>query len=90
MTIHAVRLSDLIASARLDRARGDQDGVIPAAAARPQAVPPPAGTGIADGLELLAVQLLSLSKTRRHDPRGLMVEALRSIDSCLVAIRPAG
>ena len=43
-------------------------------------------TAVVNGIELLAIELLSLSKMRKDNPRALMIEALRSIDSCLVAI----
>jgi hypothetical protein len=45
---------------------------------------------VINGIELLAIELLSLTKTRRDNPRALMVDALRSIDSCLVAIAGKG
>jgi hypothetical protein len=45
---------------------------------------------LVNGIELLAIELLSLTKTRRDNPRALMIDALRSIDSCLVSIAGKG
>lgn len=92
MSTKAVRLSELIEIGR-GRARSEPT-IVPNAARTagfPRAPQPrpdetSRSTSIVDGIELLAVQLLSLSKTRKDNPRALMVEALRSIDCCLVAI----
>ncbi len=41
---------------------------------------------IVDRIELLAIQLLSLSKSRKAEPEALLREALLSIEDCIVAI----
>ncbi len=92
MSVKAVRLSELIEKGR-GSTRPDPAVVpaqtLPAATARAPYFQPEEtrrSAAIVNGIELLAVQLLSLSKTRKDNPKALMIEALRSIDSCLVAI----
>lgn len=80
----AIRLSDLIMQGR------DARHEISRKTNHLPEPPPPVEAvhqqAIVDGIELLAVELLSLSKLRKHNPSLLMREALRSIDSCLMSI----
>lgn len=42
---------------------------------------------VTDGIELLAITLLAIKRRRSDNPKTMLVEALQSIDECLVAIR---
>jgi hypothetical protein len=91
MAIRAVKLADLIEQGRsVPFADGAAPVVQPVALLEKSTVAPPAdaraSTAISSGIELLAIQLLSLSKVGNDDPRALMIEALRSIDRCLVSL----
>lgn len=41
---------------------------------------------VVDKIELLAIQLLSISKSKKAEPEALLREALMSIEECIVAI----
>jgi hypothetical protein len=88
MAARIVKLTDLIETGR--GATRDQE--THATSSRHGEKPAEGRTtaAVINGIELLAIELLSLTKTRRDNPRALMVDALRSIDSCLVAIAGKG
>ena len=54
---------------------------VPAQPPRPRAT-----ADVIDKIELLAIQLLSISKASKADPDAVMMEALRSIDRCIVSM----
>ena len=49
---------------------------------------PEIATDVADKIEVLAFQLLSISKTTKTNPRAVLVEALTSIDRCISSLAP--
>lgn len=97
--MRAVRLSELVEQGRLAKLvglptviaassplRAEQVAVV----SSPVSAPPPprlqVGKDVHHKIELLAIQLLSISKSNISDPRALMREALISIDECIVSI----
>jgi len=79
MAVKVIRLTELIESGR--GATRDQTA---------KSIDVRTNASVINGIELLAIELLSLTKTRRDNPRALMVDALRRIDSCLVSIAGKG
>lgn len=96
--MRTTRLSELVEQGRLVVHAAATAGVVsPEVPAAPIAKPkasagPPAPSrprardDIVDKIELLAIQLLSLSKSRKAEPEALLREALLSIEECIVAI----
>jgi len=93
MTIAAVKLADLIERGR--------ESTGPTTPAEPRYRPPVArdhnasfhkpgldlAHSVAANIEILALQLYSLSRSREQSPGELMRDALRSIESCLESIK---
>lgn len=91
MTVSAVKLVDLI-----ERGRGNSRTSTLGSRARQTAdeerllrtsQTSQSEESVATNIEMLAVKLYSLSRTRAENPGDLMREALRSIESCLVSIK---
>jgi hypothetical protein len=88
MAAKVIKLADLIETGR--EAARDQGTSAAAARTADRSADARSAASVIHGIELLAIELLSLAKTRRDNPRALMVDALRSIDSCLVSIAGKG
>lgn len=54
---------------------------------KPTLEPDAESLSVCDGIELLAISLLAIKRRRSSNPKAMLVEALQSIDECLVAIR---
>jgi len=92
MSMRTVRLVDLVKRGRAVSATMPVAPQFYASVAKSLSEPTPqsrsgAAPPIAKDLEVLAVELLALSKACNADPGVLMREALRSIESCLLSIR---
>lgn len=96
--MRTTRLSELVQQGRLGVHTGAAASTIsPEVKAAPRAQPHlPASTlaqarpreheGIVDKIELLAIQLLSISKSSKHNPDAVLREALLSIEECITTI----
>lgn len=97
--MRAIRLSELVQQGRLVMlaAVADEHSAAasqPAAGAASTAAPSAERTGqrprvsadVVDKIELLAIELLSISRSSKADPEALMRSALISIDQCIVSI----
>lgn len=96
--MRTTRLSELIQQGRLAVPAGGTVGAMsPAISAASQVQPhlsaapvarsrPPVRDDIVDKIELLAIQLLSISRSSKSDPEALLREALLSIEECITAI----
>lgn len=101
--MRTIRLSDLVQQGRQAKtAEAERDAVVTIKTVKPVVAVPepepepaaaaPAGpeiaTDVADKIEVLAFQLLSISKTTKTNPRAVLVEALTSIDRCISSLAP--
>lgn len=98
--MRTIRLSELVQHGRLALVPdlgSEPPARLPHATAEPLVVAPVAANAIprsrftmevADKIEVLAIELMSISQAGKADPEAIMRDALMSIDRCLGSIVP--